>query len=98
MSNSNSRLPLTMQAKAKFDSQQYEHSELTERIIAAFFETYNELGYGFLESVYEAALMRVLCANGLAVEQQLPVPVWFRKEKIGEFYADLVVNSPRSWN
>ncbi len=67
------------------------HGELTENIIGTFYEVYNELGFGFLESVYEAALFMALDEKGFNVEQQVPVPVWFRRKKIGHFEADLVV-------
>jgi GxxExxY protein len=71
---------------------QYLHSAISNKVIAGFYETYNELGYGFLESVYEEALFRVLQTNGLHVQRQLPVPIWFRGEKIGTYFADLLVN------
>jgi GxxExxY protein len=74
------------------DERRYLHSELTEQIIAVFYEVYNELGYGFLESVYEEAMYRALSSNGLRVVRQAPVPVWFRGEEIGDFRADLVVS------
>lgn len=64
---------------------------LTEKIIGAFYDVYNELGYGFLESVYEASLVIALRQLGLAVERQVPVPVWFRRHRIGEFRADILV-------
>jgi GxxExxY protein len=72
------------------DERRYSHSELTEKIIAVFYEVYNELGYGFLESVYEEAMYRALCSRGLEVRRQVPVPVWFRGDRIGDFKADLV--------
>jgi len=65
--------------------------ELTEQIIGTFYDVYNELGYGFLESVYEAALVIALQQVGLRVERQVPVPVWFRQHRIGEFRADILV-------
>jgi GxxExxY protein len=71
----------------------YKHSELTEKLIGIFFEVYNELGYGFLESVYEQAFRLVLKSSGLAFEQQFPVSVTFRGSVIGEFRADLIVQS-----
>lgn len=67
------------------------HSDLTDKIIGTFYEVYNELGFGFLESVYEEAMKMALESKGLKVEQQVPVPVWFRGKKIGHFEADLVV-------
>ncbi len=68
------------------------HEELTEKIIGTFYEVYNELGFGFLESVYEEAMLIALSKKGLAVEQQVQIPVWFRGQRIGQFEADLVVN------
>jgi GxxExxY protein len=67
------------------------HQELTHKIIGVFYEVYNELGYGFLESVYEKALAVALAQAGLRVERQLPIPVWFRGHQVGDFAADLLV-------
>ena len=74
------------------DERRYVHSELTEKIIAVFYEVYNELGYGFLESVYEEAMFRALSSRRLDARRQVPVPVWFRGERIGDFKADLLVS------
>ena len=70
------------------------HSELTDRIIGVFYDVYNELGYGFLESTYSAAMSVALHASGLQVECEIPVPVWFRGKKIGQYFADLLVREP----
>ncbi len=67
------------------------HEELTEKIIGIFYDVYNELGHGFLESVYEEAMYRAMTSAGLRVRRQAAVPVWFRGDQIGEFFADLVV-------
>jgi GxxExxY protein len=67
------------------------HQEITEKIIGVFFDVYNELGYGFLESVYEQAMTIALQAAGLQVQRQVPVPVWFRGQQIGDFRCDLLV-------
>ena len=69
------------------------HSELTDKIIRAFYDVYNELGHGFLESTYAEAMVVALEASGLAVAREVPVPVWFRGQKIGQYYADLTVNA-----
>ncbi len=84
--------PKTLQPQINTDERRYLHSELTERVIGAFYEVYNELGYGFLESVYEEALYKVLISHGLRAERQVPTPVWFRGERLCDFYADLLVN------
>ena len=67
------------------------HADLTDKIIGVFYDVYNELGYGFLESVYEESLVIALRETGLSVDRQVPVPVWFRQQKVGEFRADILV-------
>lgn len=69
------------------------HHELTEKVIGTFYEVYNELGFGFLESVYENALVIALRTKGFQVEQQISVPVWFRGQRVGDFVADLLVEN-----
>ena len=76
-----------------WDPESYKHQELTEVIIGAFYEVYNELGYGFLESVYQEAMLIVLRAKAVTVEVQRPLPVWFRGGKIGDFRPDLIVSN-----
>lgn len=66
--------------------------ELTERIIHAFYDVYNELGNGFLESVYRNAMIIALEQAGMQVDQELPLKVRFRGFDVGDFRADLVVN------
>jgi GxxExxY protein len=69
------------------------HACLTEKIIGVFYDVYNELGYGFLECVYEESLVIALQQAGLAANRQVPLPVWFRGHKVGEFRADLLVEN-----
>ena len=69
------------------------HRGLTEKVIGIFFEVYNELGYGFLGSVYENAMVIALNEKELSVQQQIPIPVWFRSRKVGDFYADLLIEN-----
>jgi GxxExxY protein len=66
-------------------------AELTNRIIGVFYDVYNELGSGFLESVYEEAMFLALNEAGLKTERQVLLRVWFRGRPIKEFKADLVV-------
>mgnify|MGYP006212403437 CR=1 FL=1 len=73
-------------------SEQFRHSKLTEGIIGTFYEVYNELGPGFLESVYEKSLAIALRSKGFDVFQQIAVPVHFRGNLVGDFSADLLVN------
>ena len=67
------------------------HAELTDRIIGIFYDVYNELGFGFLESVYEQSMTITLREAGLGIDSQLPIPVWFRGHRVGDFRADLLV-------
>ena len=69
----------------------YKHTDLTERIIAAFYAVYNSLGYGFLEKVYENALAIELRKMGFEVEQQHPIKVYYDEQIVGEYYADLII-------
>jgi GxxExxY protein len=68
------------------------HAEITEKVIGVFFEVYNELGGGFLEGVYHEALRIALTQAGMRVEMEVPIPVHFRGEVVGNFRADAVVN------
>ena len=65
--------------------------ELSEQVIGACFEVSNELGIGFLESVYEKALLIALRDRGLKAENQVAVRVSFRNQAVGEFFADIVI-------
>ncbi len=67
------------------------HDDLTQRIIGVFFDVYNELGYGFLESVYREAMRLALHQEGLRASAEVPVSVEFRGVVVGMFRADLVV-------
>ena len=68
-------------------------NELTEQVIGACFEVSNELGIGFLESVYEKALLVALRDKGLSAERQVPLKVSFREVIVGEFFADILVEN-----
>ncbi|HEV2732823.1 MAG TPA: GxxExxY protein [Terriglobales bacterium] len=69
------------------------HADLSEKLIGIFFNIYNELGHGFLESVYEQAFSVSLAEQGIFFERQIAVPVFFHQQKIGDFRADLLVDS-----
>ena len=64
---------------------------ISRRVIGAFYATYNELGHGFLESVYENALGFQLDSEGLEWKRQVPIEVRFREHVVGVFRADFVV-------
>ena len=65
--------------------------ELTGRIINSFYKVYNTLGYGFIESVYHNAMILELARGGLSVEVKKPIAVYYGRNVIGNFEADLVV-------
>ena len=67
------------------------HQEITEKIIGCCFDVINELGSGFLESVYEKSLVVVLQEKGLKVVSQASISVEFRGQVVGEFFADILV-------
>ncbi len=67
------------------------HEEITKAVIGCAFEVINELGAGFLESVYEKALLLALKQKGISATAQHPVEVMFRNENVGNFYADIFV-------
>jgi GxxExxY protein len=78
-----------MITRGKFEGK---HSELTGRILGAFFQVHKELGYGFSEKVYENALAMLLIEMGLKVEQQVHLYVFYHGRVVGEYIADMVIN------
>jgi len=69
----------------------YIHSELTEKIIRCIYDVFAELGAGFLEKVYENALVIRLTEAGLKVSQQVALTVKYHNASVGEYFADLIV-------
>jgi GxxExxY protein len=69
------------------------YQDLTQVIIGCAFEVINELGIGFLESVYEKAMLVALQHNGVAALAQQSIRVNFRGENVGDFYADILVEN-----
>ena len=69
------------------------HAELTEKIIACFFQVYNTLGWGFLEKVYHFALLHELRKRGMEVQTQAKIDVFYDGLLIGEYYADLLAEN-----
>jgi GxxExxY protein len=83
-----------MQANSAITAPQNDrrHEKLTGKIIEVFYDVYNELGSGFLESVYANAMAIALSQSGLKVQPQAPICVTFRGHVVGDFFADLLVN------
>ena len=67
------------------------HKEITDRIIACFYRVYTNLGYGFLEKVYENAMLIELNKNGLKAISQYPIKVNYDGVSVGEYFADIIV-------
>lgn len=72
---------------------EYLHQELTSKIISCFYKVYNTLGFGFLEKVYENALLIELTKSGLFVERQKPIKVYYEDKLVGEYFADIIVEN-----
>src|ERR1700734_3094963 len=68
------------------------YSDITEKIIKAYYKVYNTLGYGFPEKVYENAMFLELVNMGLVVEKQKGIKVQYDGREVGEYYADIVVD------
>ena len=75
----------------KYNSESLLHKDITEEIISAYYYVYNELGYGFLEKVYENAMLIELKSRGFKVESQKIIKVHFKDSIVGEYFADMIV-------
>src|ERR1051325_9032561 len=69
------------------------HGLITDQILRVFYEVYNELGHGFLESVYHRSLVLALQSVGLSVCSRINIPVWFRGTQVGHSEADILVEN-----
>jgi GxxExxY protein len=67
------------------------HEEITSQVLAAFYAVYNTLGYGFLEKVYENALILELQKRGMKVLRQVAIQVYYEGRVVGEYFADLLI-------
>jgi len=67
------------------------HKDLSYKIIGLAMEVHTKLGYGFLEKVYENAMMVLLRREGIHAKQQAPITVYFDGEVVGDYYADILV-------
>ncbi len=68
-----------------------QHEALSEKVLKAFYKVYNTLGYGFLEKVYERALIHELQSQGLKALAQRPIDVFYEGVNVGVYFADIVV-------
>ena len=69
------------------------HEQLTERLIGAYYTLYNELGHGFLESIYKKAFGLLLQELRIEFKEEYPIQVFYRGVALGEFRIDLLVES-----
>jgi len=69
-----------------------EHQLITEKIIGCAFRICNQMGFGFLESVYEKCMMIALSRQALHAVAQQPIEVHYEGETVGGFVADIVVD------
>ena len=70
-----------------------QHKEITQEIIGASFDVFRELGYGFLESVYQKAMKVELEIRGLKAETEAEIQVWYKGVIVGDYRADILVNN-----
>jgi len=68
------------------------HKDLTDKIIKIFYRVYSKLGYGFLEKIYENAMMMELKKEGIPASPQFAIQVSYENEVIGEYFADMLVD------
>lgn len=78
--------------KRGFFPMNLEHSDITQEIIGAAFEVHRELGYGFLEKVYQRALSHELSLRDVDNDLESPLKVNYKGEAVGDYYADLLVS------
>ncbi len=71
----------------------FKHKNLADKIIEIFYKVYNELGYGFLEKVYENAMMIEFSKAGINANTQIPVKVEYKTQIVGEYFADILVDN-----
>ncbi len=69
------------------------HKEITDVAIKTFYEVYNELGFGFLERVYQNAMYFELKAQGLNCETEKPIKVYYKNLVVGEYRADIILEN-----
>jgi GxxExxY protein len=74
------------------DQKEGKYRELTEKIINIFYRVYNTLGYGFLEKVYENAMMIEFEKAEIEAVSQSPIRVLYDEKAVGEYYADILVD------
>jgi GxxExxY protein len=72
---------------------EYLHSDITSEVLSAFYDVYNELGYGFLEKVYQNALFNELTQRGIHCQKEYPISVYYKGMCVGDYYADIMIEN-----
>jgi len=75
------------------DYQDLKYQKLTEKVIKIFYKVYNKLGYGFLEKVYQNAMMFEFVREGIPAVPQFAIKVFYENEIVGEYFADILVDN-----
>ena len=70
-----------------------EKEDITHKVIGCAYQVYNNLGFGFLESVYRKTMVIEIEASGLRVQQESPLKVRYRDQVVGDFFVDLLVEN-----
>jgi GxxExxY protein len=71
----------------------FPHQELTKSIIGIYYDVYNEMGHGFLEKVYQNAMIVELQSRGFEIESQKRINVYYKQTIVGEYIPDIIVNN-----
>lgn len=74
------------------DYESIKYKDLTEKVINIFYRVYNKLGYGFLEKIYESAMMIELKKEDIPAVSQSPIKVSYENNIIGEYFTDILVD------
>jgi len=69
------------------------YSDITDKVLKAFYVVYNRLGFGFLEKVYENAMLAELMERNIYCERQKPIKVYYKDKVVGEYFADIIVEN-----
>ncbi|MFC6095976.1 GxxExxY protein [Flavobacterium qiangtangense] len=78
--------------QTQFYMKNFPHQELTKKIIGIYYDVYNELGYGFLERVYQNAMVIELKKRGYQVQCNKKLAVYYKMEVVGEYIPDIIIN------
>ncbi len=93
LSMSENMLHLRYQCSKIYLLMEYLHQDITQKIIKAFYKVYNTLGYGFLERVYQKAILVELRKMGFHCQEESPVEVYYEGYNVGDYRADIIVEN-----